>query len=113
MIFIEKLMEVLEIQKISPYKLCKDLGYSNSVFTSWKNGKVPSIEKLAEISNYLEISSDYLLGITRNECPSLSPEEWKLIRAYRDADPGIQQATKKLLDLPGTKQEKSSNSRTG
>lgn len=113
MIFIEKLMEVLEIQKISPYKLCKDLGYSNSVFTSWKNGKVPSIEKLAEISNYLEISSDYLLGITRNESPSLSQKEWELIRAYRDAAPGIQQATRKLLDLPDAEKERSSSSRTG
>lgn len=114
--FIDRLQEVMKEKNITAYKLCKDLGYGTSTFTAWKQNKTPSIEKLTEIVHYLEVSADYLLGIDKENNISINKDEEKIVLAYRKADPGIQTAIKKILDVEiavEIEQEKSSPSRTG
>lgn len=43
-----------------------DLGYSENYFYSMKTGKQPSAEKLKELADYFNVSTDYLLGRTDN-----------------------------------------------
>lgn len=43
-------------------ELLKLLGMSSGNTGSWKKGGHPSIDKLLEIANYLNVSVDYLLG---------------------------------------------------
>lgn len=44
-----------------------ELGYGENYFYSIKSGKSPSAEKLQEIADYFNVSTDYLLG--RSEDP--------------------------------------------
>lgn len=103
MTFIDRLMETLEKKKISQYKLCKDLNIGQSTISSWKKGKIPTADKIIALVRYLEVSADWLLG---TEMQRLTLEEQNLLDAYRNAAPGIQQATRKLLDLPETADQK-------
>ena len=97
MAFIDRLLETLEKKGITQYKLCKDLEIGNSTITSWKKGKMPSIDKVIAIVRYLEISADWLL---ETEHENLTVEEQNLLAAYRSADPGMRAAARKLLDAP-------------
>ena len=97
MAFIDRLLETLEEKGITQYKLCKDLEIGNSTITSWKKGKMPSIDKVIAIVRYLEISADWLL---ETEHENLTAEEQNLLAAYRSADPGMRAAARKLLDAP-------------
>lgn len=45
-------------------QVTKDLGYSENYFYSLKSGKQPSAEKLNEMADYFNVSTDYLLGRT-------------------------------------------------
>lgn len=56
-------------------------------------------------------SSEYILF--GKVLKQLTEDEQKLIDAYRKADPAMQGATRKLLDVSETEQERSSVSRTG
>lgn len=113
MAFIDKLMEALENRQISQYKLCKDLEIGQSTISSWKKGKMPTVDKIVAIVQYLEVSADWILETGEKE--KLSLEEQQILKAYRNADPAIQKATRKLLDAPEPEliQETSSTSRTG
>lgn len=83
MAFINRLSEILEKKGISQYKLCKDLEIGQSTISSWKKGKMPTVEKIIAIVRYLEISADWLLEINTN---ILNLEEQELIEAYRNSD---------------------------
>lgn len=97
MAFIDRLLETLENKGITQYKLCKDLEIGNSTITSWKKGKMPSIDKVIAIVRYLEVSADWLL---ETDYEDLTKEEQNLLAAYRSADPGMRAAARKLLDAP-------------
>lgn len=60
--FYNNLMVILQKEKISQSKLCKDLKISRSNFSRWKNGTNPSINKLIEIASYLYCGIDDLLS---------------------------------------------------
>lgn len=45
-----------------PQPLGKKLGAASSTVTQWKNGSIPSGEKLIAIADYFDCSIDYLLG---------------------------------------------------
>lgn len=65
---IPKLFEELEKQKITPAKLSADTGISPGNISDWKSGRSkPSAAKLAILSQYLNVSTDYLLGIKTSE----------------------------------------------
>ncbi|MCD5003455.1 helix-turn-helix transcriptional regulator [Enterococcus saccharolyticus] len=58
-------------------QVTKDLGYSENYFYSLKSGKQPSAEKLNEMADYFNVSTDYLLGRTdsANNSKELTVEE--------------------------------------
>lgn len=97
MAFIDRLLETIEKKGISQYKLCKDLEIGNSTISSWKKGKMPTLDKVIAIVRYLEISADWLL---ETEFDQYTLEEKELIQAYRAADPGMRAGARKLLDAP-------------
>lgn len=46
-----------------PNTVAKELGFSSAVCTQWKKGQQkPSVEKIAKIAEYFNVSTDYLLG---------------------------------------------------
>lgn len=50
------------LRGIKPSPLTKELKLASGSITSWKSGKIPNGETLLKISEYLNVSVDYLLG---------------------------------------------------
>ena len=64
----ENILRILEERNITAYRLAKDTGISESLFSKWKekpSSKVSS-GNLVLIADYLNCSVDYLLGRTDN-----------------------------------------------
>ena len=59
--FFEKLENIRKANKIPQRKLCKDLRISRTNFFNWKNGTIPTMYKLIELSQYLDCDIDDLL----------------------------------------------------
>ncbi len=45
-------------------ELERALGYSRSTINTWKNSKAVASDKIIEIADYFNVSTDYLLSIT-------------------------------------------------
>lgn len=70
----ERVLEVIEKHGITPYRVAKDTGIPQSVFTEWKRKPSSRIQSgnLVLIADYLGCSVDYLLGRTEN--PEVNPK---------------------------------------
>lgn len=55
-------------KKISQKELAHKLGVSEGAVANWVSGTSPSISRLIEICDFLDVSSDYLLGIGDHGC---------------------------------------------
>ena len=96
-------------KKISIKTLERESGLGNGVIKRW-NETSPQCNKLEKVANYLQVSIEWL--ITGKENKDLSDEENEIIIAYKNAAPAIQEAVRKLLDVP-EKSEKSSDLKIG
>ena len=55
--------QLLQKYGVSTYKVSKDTGIAQSVFSAWKNGiSTPKQDKIQKIADYFNVSVDYLLG---------------------------------------------------
>lgn len=57
-----------------PNPVAKAIGLSTAICTRWKNGTVPNADILLKISDYFDVSVDYLLGKTDKKNKA-TPEE--------------------------------------
>lgn len=63
--FAERLRKELDDNKITMYKLAKDLNLSKQTVCNWCSGaNEPKATQIAEVCKYLNVSADYLLGLT-------------------------------------------------
>lgn len=87
----EKVRELAKKQGLSLNQVEEKLGYSKNTLYSLKRQKVSS-ERLQEIANYFNVSTDYLLGRTDNPTIAkddkaneyLGPAETELVAAFRN-----------------------------
>lgn len=87
---IRKLLGYFKENKIKGTEIAEILGLKKSPLTDWKNGhSKPTIEQLITICEKLALSLDELTGINKNDIQA----------AYDKADPAIQEAVRKLLDI--------------
>ena len=68
----EKIKELADNHGISLTKLEEDLGYSRNTLYKLKSQK-PNAERISEIADYFNVSTDYLLGRTDN--PAIADKE--------------------------------------
>ena len=55
--------QLLQKRGITTYKVSKDTGIAQSVFSAWKSGKsVPKTDKLKILADYFGVSLEYLTG---------------------------------------------------
>lgn len=94
--FIDNLERILQRKQISTYKMCKDTNIAPSSVSAWKQGRIPSIDKLIDIAKYLSVTSDELLGLNIKE-ENFSQEEKEVISEYRNARPEIKESARVLL----------------
>ena len=83
--FYLQLEELCKQNNIKITVLLKFLGKSKSSATSWKNGTLPSGETLLKISEYFNVSIDYLLTGKENHELSCNETEW--LNLYRQLNP--------------------------
>lgn len=75
---IDRILELLEEKGVSGAEMSRQCGFSNAVFSQWKNKKQnPSAEKVSKMAEYFNVSVDYLLGITdiKKEKPRVRSDE--------------------------------------
>lgn len=66
--------QLLQKYGVSTYKVSKETGIAQSVFSSWKTGKsTPKMDKMQKIADYFGVDVDYLL--TGNREPEKPAEE--------------------------------------
>ncbi|MDE6790742.1 MAG: helix-turn-helix domain-containing protein [Clostridia bacterium] len=64
-IFTERFNEILKNEKVSQVKLAEKIGLSKQCISDFKSGRAyPSIHTLRLICRELEVSADYLLGLS-------------------------------------------------
>ncbi|WP_337405235.1 helix-turn-helix transcriptional regulator [Porcipelethomonas sp.] len=60
-------VQLLQDKGITPYRIAKETGISQGLMNEYKSGKKsPNIQNLIKIADYLDCSTDYLLGRTDN-----------------------------------------------
>ncbi len=64
----ERILKIMEERGVTAYRVAKDAGISESVFSEWRRKPSSNIysSNLVRIANYLGCSVDYLLGQTDN-----------------------------------------------
>ena len=54
--------QLLQKYGVSTYKVSKDTGIAQSVFSAWKNGiSTPKQDKIQKIADYFNVSVDYIM----------------------------------------------------
>lgn len=87
--FFERLQDMCLAQNTDVTNLLKKLGLSTSKGTAWKNGTIPNGKILGQLSDFFNVSTDYLLGKTDIRKPTpdgesgLSVPEERLITLFR------------------------------
>lgn len=72
---LEKIKELALKRGISLQKVAEDLGYSINYLYTLKE-KTPKSDRLQEIADYFNVSTDYLLGRTDNPNIAGNPKEY-------------------------------------
>lgn len=88
----EKIKLLAKKQGISLNTLEERVGLGKNYIYSLKNKKTPSVEHIAKIADYFNVSTDYLLGRTDNPAIAssdkansyLGPAETELVAAFRN-----------------------------
>ena len=66
MLFKERIADAIEYSKYTQKQIAEQLGISESNISNWKKGEnLPSIEVLYKLCVLLNESSDYLLGLDK------------------------------------------------
>lgn len=96
------LFEILERKGITGSQLASGIGVSTGNIFDWKSGRsAPKPEAICKIAEYLNCSTDYLLGRTpapEQPMQFQTTKEQQILLAYK-AHPELQPAIDKLLGI--------------
>lgn len=82
-IFRIRLNKLIQENKISKYKLAKDIGVNKQTVNFWCDGiNEPKISYLQKIALYFDVSADYLIGL-ENEDGSINT---KIINSFNNVN---------------------------
>lgn len=94
--FYERLKELCKTQGKTLTNVISELGMSGGNLSKWKNGTIPKSDTIHALSEYFNVSSDYLLGIddlkqqsldiVDNQTITLTAKEVEIILKYRNLD---------------------------
>jgi len=110
-IFANHLLYLLEHQGKTQVDMARDLDVSTGTVSSWVNGqKFPRADAIERIAFYLGCRMSTLLEENGLEVYLKDEDDGLLLSAYHAADPAIQAAVRKLLDMPEAKENASTQS---
>ena len=65
--FTERFKKIVQTNNLTAYRVAKDTGISQGLMAEYHRGdKIPTVNNLVKIADYLDCSVDYLLGRTDN-----------------------------------------------
>ncbi|MCL1807128.1 MAG: helix-turn-helix domain-containing protein [Oscillospiraceae bacterium] len=102
--FYERLKAACVEKGTTPSAMAKSHGITTANTGPWKHGKTPSVDILVKFATSLEVSTDYLLGLTDSPSrsvvsdASLTEEEARIIELYRSTAPEVKGAVKTMLE---------------
>lgn len=90
----ERIKELREQNGYTQTTLVKKLGLSRSAINAWEMGlSVPSTQYLVELSKLFRISTDYILGLKKEEEIDISDLKWEekeiiyaLLKHFQEAE---------------------------
>lgn len=72
--FTDRFIQTLQDKQLTAYKIAKETGISQGLMNEYKNGiKLPTLQNLLKIADYLDVSIDYLMGRTDDPQKEKSP----------------------------------------
>ena len=87
-------------KNMSVKELGSYLNIGENAIYSWKKSN-PSIDKVQKVAEFLNVSTDYLLGISnieKSETESLSGQEQELLMRFRRGSKGVPDDKKELYN---------------
>lgn len=91
LMFWERFYNLCTSKKIKPNAFAKIVGISSGVITKWKQGSLPNTEALMKISNFFDVSIDYLLtGKEKSLLHDLTENEQQILDIFKRLT-GLQQ----------------------
>lgn len=82
--FWERFYNLCASKKMTPNAFAKTVDISSGVITKWKQGSLPNTEALIKISNFFDISIDYLLtGEEKSSLPDLTENEQRILDIFK------------------------------
>lgn len=80
----QKVRELRLLRSMSQVELANVLGVTKQSVSNWENDNIqPSIEMLIKLSNYFGVSTDYLLGLEKNDTIDVSGLPSELVTHIR------------------------------
>lgn len=96
----EKMRALAESRKLSFYRIAKDLGFSQSLFSDWKSGKsIPKQDKIQKIADYFSVPISYFYGEDEEPSYYIDPEVAEIAQQLHD-DPNMRGLFKAARNLP-------------
>jgi transcriptional regulator with XRE-family HTH domain len=93
----ERLDILLKKNGVTPYKLAKDIGISQSSLSEWKRGNsIPKYDKLVKIAGYFNVSVNYLTGQSDDEQPAEADDNKELLDKLMTMDKLMSMVKEKL-----------------
>lgn len=100
--FVENVKFHCRAKGVSPSRACIESGAGKTLMDNVKRGRVPSIDSVQLLAQYLGITVSELLGEHISAAPAIpapSHVASLVARSYDQADEGTQAAVRKLLDI--------------
>lgn len=82
MTLFDRLKELSKKRGKNLKQVALELGYGENLFYTWKKS-TPNADKLKEVADYFNVTTDYLLGRDNSKKVELDPEEDELIVMFR------------------------------
>lgn len=65
-ITLDRITKLTQNKGISINQMLKDANLSSTIVDNIKRNRIPSVDKIFDLANYFDVSTDYLLGRTKN-----------------------------------------------
>ena len=103
--FAERLKELRKEKQLTVEQLANNIGSAKSTISRYENGREPKGDIIRLLTNYFNVSIDYLMGISDNRNPSTDKEIKNFIEVEFDDEnlklnkENIEKLLKKLKDV--------------
>ena len=95
----EKFARLLQEKGVTPYRVHKETGVSQSTLSDWKNGKsVPKIDKLQLIADYFEVPVSYFLEDEHEKSSAPENSEQSIEAILEEARKKLEAADSLMFD---------------